>query len=193
LMHEAARKFGTYKGDLENDENELRVAIHSFPIREHIRELTTRQLGKLVSITGVVTRRSKVFNEVKRLWLRCAKCNSLSGPFDVCSDTQLKPGSCIDCQSKGPWRVDRQSTLYRNHQKLTMQESPGSVEPGKMPRSKDVVLTGDMVDTVRPGDELQLTGVYKCLYDADMLSRVQDRSPSCARAPQGRRQAHRDH
>jgi len=172
LMHEAARKFGTYKGDLDNDENELRVAIHSFPIREHIRELTTRQLGKLVSITGVVTRRSKVFNEVKRLYVRCAKCNFPSGPFDVAVDSEPKPGTCVECQSKGPWRVDRQSTLYRNHQKLTMQESPGTVEPGKMPRSKDVVLTGDMVDTVRPGDELQLTGVYKCLYDAATNART---------------------
>jgi len=68
--------------------------------------------------------------------------------------------------------VDRQSTLYRNHQKVTMQESPGTVEPGKMPRSKDVVLTGDMVDQVRPGDELQLTGVYKCLYDAATNART---------------------
>lgn len=172
LMHEAARKFGTYKGDLENDENELRVAIHSFPVRDNIRDLTTRQIGKLVSITGVVTRRSKVFNEVKRLYLRCAKCNFPSGPFDVSADKDLKPGSCVECQSKGPWRVDRQATLYRNHQKVTMQESPGSVEPGKMPRSKDVVLTGDMVDSVRPGDELQLTGVFRCLYDAAINART---------------------
>merc|ERR1719469_757359 len=172
LMHEAARKFGTYKGDLENDENELRVAVHSFPVREHIRDLTTRQIGKLVSITGVVTRRSKVFNEVKRLYLRCAKCNYPSGPFDVSSDKQLSPGSCIECQSKGPWRVDRQATLYRNHQKVSMQESPGTVEPGKMPRSKEVVLTGDMVDSVRPGDELLLTGVYRCLYDSALNART---------------------
>merc|ERR1719469_306981 len=172
LMHEAARKFGTYKGDLENDENELRVAVHSFPVREHIRDLTTRQIGKLISITGVVTRRSKVFNEVKRLYLRCAKCNYPSGPFDVSSDKDLKPGACIECQSRGPWRVDRQLTLYRNHQKVSLQESPGSVEPGKMPRSKEIVLTGDMVDSVRPGDELVLTGVYKCLYDASTNART---------------------
>merc|ERR1711920_1034804 len=59
-----------------------------------------------------------------------------------------------------------------NHQKVSLQESPGSVEPGKMPRSKDIVLTGDMVDSVRPGDELVLTGVYKCLYDAAINART---------------------
>lgn len=41
-----------------------------------------------------------------------------------------------------------------------------------MPRSKDVVLSGDMVDTIRPGDELQLTAVYKCLYDASTNART---------------------
>lgn len=172
LMHEAARRFETYQNCVDADQNEIRVAIHSFYVREHIRELSTRHLNQLVSVNGVVTKRSKVFNEVQRLYLRCAKCNYPSGPFDVAVDTQLKPGACIECQSKGPWRVDRQTTIYRNHQKCTIQESPGSVEPGKMPRQKDVILSGDMVDTIRPGDELQLTGTYKCNYDASLNART---------------------
>merc|ERR1712137_411918 len=105
-------------------------------------------------------------NQIKRLYLRCAKCEFPSGPFDVEEDKDLKPGACVECQSRGPWRVDRQKTLYRNHQKITLQESPGSVEAGKMPRSKEVVLTSDQVDSVRPGDTLTLTGIYHCLYDA---------------------------
>jgi len=141
-------------------------------VREPIRELSTRHLSRLVSVQGVVTKRTKVFNEVKRLYLRCAKCNFLSPAFEVSSDKDLKPGACIECQSKGPWKVDRQQTLYRNHQKCTIQESPSSVQPGKMPRSKEVTLTGDQVDTVRPGDELLLTGVYRCLYDAATNART---------------------
>jgi len=148
------------------------VAIHDFPIEEPIRELCTKHLNRLVSVNGVVTKRSKVYNQVKRLYLLCAKCNFPSGPFDVAEDKDLKPGSCIECQSKGPWRVDRQKTLYRNYQKITLQESPSSVEPGKMPRSKEVILTGDQPDTVRPGDELKLTGIYHCLYDAATNART---------------------
>merc|ERR1719259_169618 len=114
----------------------------------------------------------KVNNEIKRLYLRCAKCNFPSAAFDVEADKELKPGSCVECQSKGPWRTDRQKTVYRNHQKLTIQESPGKVEPGKMPRSKEVILTGDLVDKVRPGDEIQLTGIYRALYDAGTNART---------------------
>merc|ERR1719446_1551448 len=154
------------------DEIALRVAISNFLVSDAIRELCTNHLNKLILVHGVVTKRSGVFNQVKRLYLRCAKCNFPSGPFDVVEEKDLKPGSCIECQSKGPWRVDRQKTLYRNHQKVTLQESPSSVDPGKMPRSKDVILTGDMVDSVRPGDKMDLTGIYKCLYDAGTNART---------------------
>jgi len=172
LLDEAELKFGTYRLIKDTDENELRVAIHGFPIREPIRELCTKHLNKLVNINGVVTKRSGVFNQVKRLHLRCAKCNFPCGPFDVVDEKDLRPGSCVECQSRGPWRVDRQKTLYQNFQKITLQESPSSVEPGKMPRSKDVIITGDQVDSIRPGDELQLTGVYRCLYDAATNART---------------------
>mmetsp|Transcript_45735 Transcript_45735/g.82325 ORF Transcript_45735/g.82325 Transcript_45735/m.82325 type:complete len:892 (+) Transcript_45735:64-2739(+) len=172
LMLEAARKFQTYQRLAEAGENELRVAVHSFPIKEPIRELCTRHISKLVHVTGVATKRSGVFNQVKRLWLRCAKCNFPSGPFEVAEDRDLRPNSCIECQSKGPWRVDRQRTIYQNYQKITLQESPSSVDPGKMPRSKEVILTGDQVDTVRPGDELDLTGIYRCLYDVATNART---------------------
>lgn len=172
LLSEAERKFETYRLIRATDENELRAAIHSFPLGEPIRELNTKHLNKLVNVNGVITKRSVVSNQVKRLYLRCAKCNFPSGPFDVQEEKDLKPGSCIECQSKGPWRVDRQKTLYRNHQKVTLQESPSSVEPGKMPRSKEVILTGDMVDGVRPGDKMDLTGIYRCIYDAGTNART---------------------
>lgn len=172
LMSEAERKFGTYKLMTAKEEDELRVAIHSFPIREPIRELCTKHISKLVHVHGVATKRSGVFNQVKKLYVRCAKCNYPSGPFEVSDEKELKPGSCIECQSKGPWRVDRQKTIYQNFQRITLQESPSSVEPGKMPRSKEVLITGDHVDTIRPGDELHLTGVYKCLHDAATNART---------------------
>ena len=45
-------------------------------------------------------------------------------------------------------------TLYKNYQRITMQESPGKVPAGRLPRSKDSILLDDLVDTVKPGDEI---------------------------------------
>lgn len=45
-------------------------------------------------------------------------------------------------------------TLYKNYQRITIQESPGKVPAGRLPRSKDAILLDDLVDTCKPGDEL---------------------------------------
>jgi len=166
LMDEATARFVTY-ADIkrQTDEQHLRVGIFNFPIQDKIRDLNSKAMNKLVCVTGVCTKRSNVLNQVKRLYLRCAKCNYLTNAFEVADEKDLRPGACVECSSRGPWRVDRQKTLYRNYQKITLQESPSSVEPGKMPRSKDVILSGDLADTVRPGDEMNLTAVYKGRYD----------------------------
>ena len=42
-----------------------------------------------------------------------------------------------------------QQTVYRNYQKITIQEAPGSVPPGRVPRTKDVILLYDLIDQVR--------------------------------------------
>eukprot|EP00976_Prorocentrum_cordatum_P032777 667594-Prorocentrum_minimum.AAC.1 len=41
--------------------------------------------------------------------------------------------SCPNCQSKGPFTVNVEQTLYRNYQKITLQESPGTVPAGRLP------------------------------------------------------------
>lgn len=54
--------------------------------------------------------------------------------------------------------MNAKETVYRNYQKITLQESPGSVPAGRLPRSKEVILLHDLVDSVRPGEEVIVTG-----------------------------------
>lgn len=47
-----------------------------------------------------------------------------------------------------------------------MQESPGSVPSGRLPRSKNIILLNDLIDIARPGDEVEITGVYQHGYES---------------------------
>lgn len=49
-------------------------------------------------------------------------------------------------------------TVYRNYQKITVQESPGTVPAGRLPRHKEVVLLHDLINRARPGEEVMVTG-----------------------------------
>lgn len=61
--------------------------------------------------------------------------------------------------------MDEKHTVYRNYQKLTIQETPGTVPPGRVPRQKEVIVTNDLVDAARPGDEVEITGIYINRYE----------------------------
>uniref|UniRef100_A0A1I8FB31 DNA replication licensing factor MCM2 n=1 Tax=Macrostomum lignano TaxID=282301 RepID=A0A1I8FB31_9PLAT len=51
-----------------------------------------------------------------------------------------------------------------------LQESPGSVPPGRLPRAKDVILLEDLVDSCKPGDEVELTAIYTHSYESSLNS-----------------------
>jgi len=51
---------------------------------------------------------------------------------------------------------------------ITLQESPSDVDAGRIPRSKEVILTGDNVDSVKPGEEVEIIGVFVLRYECSM-------------------------
>lgn len=133
---------------------EVFVKIINLPILDQIRELKYTHLGQLIKVQGVVTVRSEVFPQLKKITYKCLKCGYPKGPFYINTVNTAKLGSCNSCQSSGPFPLDKYKTVYRNYQKITVQESPSKVLAGRIPRSKDVVLLGDNIDLVRPGEEV---------------------------------------
>lgn len=66
------------------------------------------------------------------------------------------------------FQVNMEQTIFRNYQKITIQESPGHVPAGRIPRSKECILTADLCDRCKPGDEIDVTGIYTNTYDSLM-------------------------
>ncbi|KKK15321.1 hypothetical protein P175DRAFT_0476751 [Aspergillus ochraceoroseus IBT 24754] len=148
--------------------NEIHVRITDLPIVYTLRQLRQSHLNCLVRVSGVVTRRTGVFPQLKYVMFICQKCNITLGPFQQESSSEVKISYCQNCQSKGPFTVNSEKTVYRNYQKLTLQESPGSVPAGRLPRQREVILLADLIDSAKPGDEIEVTGIYRNSYDAQL-------------------------
>lgn len=133
------------------------------PSLELIRELRNVHLNSLVKVLGIITKRSRVYPLLSLVKYDCRKCRAILGPFLVENEAQ-KPNHCIECQSSGPFSVNTTDTVYKDFQKLTIQEAPGTVPSGRLPRSKEVVVLHDLIDAAKPGDEVELIGVYKNNY-----------------------------
>ncbi|KAF1788301.1 Mini-chromosome maintenance protein [Phytophthora cactorum] len=139
---------------------QIYVRILDLPGTERLRDLRTAHLNFLIKVSGVVTRRTSVFPQLQLVKVNCPGCGAVLGPFTQQSQQEVKLNACPECQFRGHFPVNSEQTVYRNFQKITLQESPGSVPPGRVPRSKDVVLVGDLIDKARPGDEIAVTGIY---------------------------------
>jgi len=52
---------------------------------------------------------------------------------------------------------------FKDQQVILLQEPPERTPLGQLPRSVEVVLEGDLVDKVKPGDRIQVNGIFKCI------------------------------
>lgn len=147
---------------------EIRVRISELPLIEELRTFRKLHLNQLVQTLGVVTATTGVMPQLSVIKYDCVKCGYILGPFVQSQDTETKPGSCPECQSSGPFSINMEQTVYRNYQKITIQESPGRIPAGRIPRSKDCIMLSDLCDMCKPGDEIEVTGIYTNNYDGSL-------------------------
>ena len=148
---------------------EIHVRISDLPVHYTLRQLRQSHLNCLVRVSGVVTRRTGVFPQLQMVRFTCTKCGITLGPFaQESTSAEVKLTFCQNCQSRGPFTLNSEKTVYRNYQKLTLQESPGTVPAGRLPRHREVVLLADLIDKAKPGEEIEVTAIYRNNYSGQL-------------------------
>lgn len=151
-----------------NIHSEIFVRITKLPLVEEINALRQLHLEQLIKTHGVIASTTGVLPQMRMVKFSCLKCGEIVGPFAQGQNQEVKPGTCPQCQSYGPFEVNMEETIYQNYQRVSLQESPATVQAGRLPRSKDVILLADLVDSCRPGDEVSITGIYSHSYDGSL-------------------------
>ncbi|BAM40256.1 DNA replication licensing factor [Theileria orientalis strain Shintoku] len=144
-----------------------KVAVTEWPFTKHLGQLRSSELNTLLSVSGIVIRRGSVMPRLRVLYLKCTTCDSSLSELPIYFSDVVRPvfpKKCPYCQSTG-FTLDRINTAYTDYQKITIQEPPSNVPAGRTPRQKTVILTGDLVDSVKPGDLVDVLGIYKTRYD----------------------------
>ena len=175
LLDEAVTKhtlmlFPSY-GAIKED---IHVRIADIPIMDSLRDLRRTHLDHLVKVHGVVTRRGEVYPKLQLAYYKCLnkECGALEGPIRVeglgqGAESLMMPQECPLCEGTH-FKLDTNLSVYGNIQRINLQETPGSVPPGRVPRQKEVFLMHDLIDVARPGEEIEVTGVYEQKYDSSL-------------------------
>ena len=68
-------------------------------------------LNQLIRTSGVVTSTTGVLPQLSVIKYDCNKCNFVLGPFYQSQNQEVKPGSCPECQSTGPFEINMEQVI----------------------------------------------------------------------------------
>jgi len=152
----------------------LRVRIRGYPERLPLRSITAEALGRLVTVNAMVVRTSQVKPMVIEAVYRCPAGHAI--PVRVTGRRLQPPETCPVCEAelgesgggrrgriyrRSDFKLDQRASKFIDYQVLRLQELPEELPPGQLPHYVDVEVTGDLVDRVRPGDRVAVTGIVR--------------------------------
>ncbi|OCT54291.1 DNA replication licensing factor mcm3 [Cladophialophora carrionii] len=155
----------------EHDEDRLYYVAYSGSFGENTcnpRTLGSSLLNRMVCLEGIVTKCSLVRPKV----VKSVHWNEKKGTFmfreyrDQTMSANAPASLSVYPQEDrdgNPLVTEYGYCTYRDHQTISIQEMPERAPAGQLPRSVDVLMDDDMVDRVKPGDRIQLVGIFRSL------------------------------
>lgn len=132
------------------------------------RSINSSFLSKMVSVGGVVTRTSLIRPKIIKSIHYCEKTGRFHSREYRDQTTSFNPITTpaiypTEDPEGNKLTMEYGFSKYRDHQTITIQELPETAPAGQLPRSLDVILDDDLVDKVKPGDRVEVIGVFRSL------------------------------
>lgn len=123
-----------------------------------IEGISSKNLGELVSVKGVVTRRADVMHRMQIAVYKCQACDSI---YKVPVERDfVPPKRCESCKRIALKQLDEESKFI-DLQKAEIQELLEVVRGGTPAARIEMWLEDDLVNSVVPGDNVKITGILR--------------------------------
>uniref|UniRef100_UPI003AAF00EF DNA replication licensing factor MCM6 isoform X1 n=1 Tax=Centroberyx gerrardi TaxID=166262 RepID=UPI003AAF00EF len=166
----AVRNFARDHGNVPLSK-EFYVAIQDLPTRHKIRELSSLRIGTLVRISGQVVRTHPVHPELVSGCFLCMDCQGVikdvAQQFKYCPPTICRNPVC---NNRSRFHLDTHKSKFIDFQKVRIQETQAELPRGSIPRSLEIILRAEAVETAQAGDRCDFTGTLIVVPDVSQLS-----------------------
>ena len=151
-------------GGLEVDPSACRIQTRPYNLAcvHTLRNLNPSNIDQLVAVQGMVTRVSPVIPDLAIGFFKCILCNQTD---EVMIDRgQIdEPQSCPNCRNKFCMDYIHNRCKFKDKQMIRLQETPGDIPEGETPQAITLFAFDDLVDSVRPGDNVEVTGIFRAI------------------------------
>ncbi|ESO02705.1 hypothetical protein HELRODRAFT_185013 [Helobdella robusta] len=166
----AVKIFAHDRGQVDMNK-EFYISFTDVPSRLKVRQLRTSRIGTLIKITGQVVRTHPVHPELVSATFVCLECQT------VIRDVQqqfkyTQPTICRNpaCNNRTKFLLDVSKSKFVDFQKVRIQETQAELPRGSIPRSIEVILRGESVETAQAGDRCDFTGTLIVAPDISAMA-----------------------
>ncbi|KPJ19171.1 DNA replication licensing factor Mcm6 [Papilio machaon] len=165
---------------------ECYVSFVDVPTRHKVRELTTTKIGTLIRISGQIVRTHPVHPELVLGTFVCLDCQTVVKNVEQQFKYTL-PAICRNpvCANRRRFMLDADKSVFVDFQKIRIQETQAELPRGCIPRSLEVILRAEAVESVQAGDRYDFTGTLIVVPDVGSLSLPGAKAELTTRTRQG--------
>jgi len=147
--------------NIEIDEERYEPHVRFFDLPDRgllIKNISSRDIEELILVKGVITRRAEVGHKVKIALYRCMLCDA-EFKIPMTKNAQA-PQICEMCKRRS-LKLDEDSSYFVDLQRAEMQELLERLKGGEPASHVELWLEDDLVNTVTPGDTLEIAGIVR--------------------------------
>mmetsp|Transcript_19819 Transcript_19819/g.45611 ORF Transcript_19819/g.45611 Transcript_19819/m.45611 type:complete len:686 (-) Transcript_19819:5-2062(-) len=135
------------------------VGFYNLPFITSLSSHTSKNINKLICISGMVTRISEPYPQ---LIYGSFVCENFDCKFQIDYVEQFfeykEPKICPKCHNINTWTLLFENSLFVHFQKIRIQEINNEISSPIIPQTFDLIVKEDLVDIVKPGDKCFFNG-----------------------------------
>ena len=149
--------------DDEDDDDTPLFMVRPFNLAETVplRDLGPGDIDRLVAVCGMVVRTSSVLPNMRAAFFRCTVCGHTEQVDVDTRDRIAEPAVCANCGARAAMEIVHNRCTFADKQLVRLQETPESIPEGETPQTVTLYVFDALVDAVKPGDRVEVTGIYR--------------------------------
>lgn len=148
------------------DLSDLVFCVRPYNLQEtyNLRDLNPWDIDRLVSIRGLLIRTTPVIPDPKTGFFKCLLCQDTL-TVEIDRGKIEEPTRCPNrnCNALNTMQLIHNRCTFASKQICKLQETPDSVPDGHTPYSVALNCYDKLVDQAKPGDRVQITGIYRSM------------------------------
>ncbi|MCE7737025.1 MAG: hypothetical protein GPJ54_19220 [Candidatus Heimdallarchaeota archaeon] len=151
-----------YHREVTVDQDMFSVRFANPPTPIQIRDLRANHTDSIRWLEGIVIRTTEIKSIITEAVYYCTEPNQHRNIMIFRDGIYSRPDRCFveTCKAKD-FVLDPRESKMIDWQMVTLQEKPEALPPGASPKSLPCRLIDDVVNTVRPGDRIQVGGLVR--------------------------------